>query len=56
MLNHAEILLSRYSLSSWDALLVAACLEGGITRLYPEDFDKAVEAEGIEIVNPFVTP
>ena len=53
MLDRAELLLSRYSLSSWDALLIAACLEGSITRLYSKDFDASVQAEGIEIVNPF---
>ncbi|HEX8069105.1 MAG TPA: PIN domain-containing protein [Pyrinomonadaceae bacterium] len=52
----AETLMQRYSLSSWDALLVAACLEAGVARLYTEDFDKSVEAEGIEIVNPFSKP
>lgn len=49
----ARVLLDRYSLSSWDALLVAACLDGGVTRLYSEDFDNSVRATGLEIVNPF---
>ena len=52
----AEILMQRYSLSSWDALLVAACLEAGVTRLYTEDFDDSVKKEGLEVVNPFATP
>jgi predicted nucleic acid-binding protein len=52
----AESLMQRYSLSSWDALIVAACLEGGVTRLYTEDFSDSVRAEGLEVVNPFVTP
>jgi predicted nucleic acid-binding protein len=56
VLERAEYLLDRYSLSSWDALLIAACLEGHITRLYSEDFDTSVQAEGIEIVNPFAVP
>lgn len=49
----AEDLMRRYSLSSWDALIVAACLEGGVLRLYSEDFDASAQAEGLEIVNPF---
>lgn len=53
VMDRAATLLTKYSLSSWDALLIAACLEGGITRLYSEDFDNAVQAEGIEIINPF---
>lgn len=52
----AEELMRRYSLSSWDALLVAACLEAGVTRLYTEDFDDSVRAEGLEVINPFVSP
>ena len=54
VLQRAEDLMQRYSLSSWDALIIAACLEGGITRLYSEDFDISVQAEGIEVVNTFV--
>jgi predicted nucleic acid-binding protein len=53
VLSRAESLMRRYSLSSWDALLVAACLEGGIERLYSEDFDDSVRAEGLEVINPF---
>ena len=56
VMDRAERLLAKYSLSFWDALLSAACLEAGVLRLYTEDFDKAVEAEGIEIINPFATP
>jgi predicted nucleic acid-binding protein len=54
--ERAEDLMRRYSLSSWDALLVAACLEVGVTRLYTEDFDNSVRAEGLEVVNPFAAP
>ncbi|MDQ3745198.1 MAG: PIN domain-containing protein [Acidobacteriota bacterium] len=56
VLGRAEDLLPRYSLSFWDALLVAACLEAGVTRLYMEDFDDSVRAEGLEVLNPFATP
>lgn len=52
-LRRAEELMRRYSLSSWDALIVAACLEGGITHLYSEDFDASARAEGLEVINPF---
>jgi predicted nucleic acid-binding protein len=51
--DRAERLLHKYSLSFWDALLVAACLEGGVSRLYSEDFDNSVRAEGLEVINPF---
>jgi len=56
VMDRAEQLLGKYHLSFWDALLVAACLEGGVTRLYSEDFDASARAEGLEIVNPFATP
>jgi predicted nucleic acid-binding protein len=56
LLSLAEDLTQRYSLSTWDALIIAACLEGGVTRFYSEDFDKSAEAEGLEIINPFKSP
>jgi predicted nucleic acid-binding protein len=56
VLMRAEELMRRRSLSSWDALLVAACLEAGVTRLYTEDFDDSLRAEGLEVVNPFAAP
>ena len=48
--------MRRRSLSSWDALLVASCLEAGVTRLYTEDFDDSLKAEGLEVINPFAAP
>lgn len=45
--DRAERLLQKYSLSFWDVLLVAACLEADVTRLYTEDFDDSLRAEGL---------
>ena len=56
VLDRALRLLAKYQLSFWDATLIAACLEAGVTRLYSEDFDASAQAEGLEIVNPFVEP
>lgn len=56
VIERTEDLMRHYSLSFWDALLVAACLEAGVTRLYTEDFDDSVRVEGLEVVNPFATP
>jgi predicted nucleic acid-binding protein len=53
VLDHAERLMSSYSLSFWDALIIAACLEAGVIRLYSEDFDAYPRVDGLEIVNPF---
>jgi predicted nucleic acid-binding protein len=50
----AEQFTSVHNLSFWDAMIVAACVEGGITRLYTEDFDDSVsKTTGVEVVNPF---
>jgi len=53
VLDQAERLLSSYSLSFWDGMIIAACLEGGVTRLYSEDLDAYPRVDGLEIVNPF---
>ena len=39
--------------SYWDALLVAASMEAGVTRLYSEDLPGRQPPPGLEIVNPF---
>lgn len=50
----AEGLTATRNLSFWDAMIVAACVEGGVTRLYTEDFDDSLtKATGVEISNPF---
>jgi predicted nucleic acid-binding protein len=55
-IDRAEKLLTRYSLSYWDAMIVGACLEGGISRLYTEDYAAYPKIDGLEIINPFGTP
>jgi predicted nucleic acid-binding protein len=52
-LSESERLFNRYSLSFWDSVLIAACLVGGIERLYTEDFDAYKRIDNLEIVNPF---
>jgi predicted nucleic acid-binding protein len=51
----AENLLARFSLSFWDAILVAACIEARAKRLYTEDFSGYPNIDGVEIINPFQT-
>ena len=46
-------LRTAHQLSYWDALLLAACLDAGVTRLYTEDLQSRPVIEGVEIVNPF---
>ncbi len=53
VLHTALDLNSRYSLSHWDSLLVAACIEAGVTTLYREDMADGADYDGVRIVNPF---
>jgi predicted nucleic acid-binding protein len=53
VLDRAAQLLVSHSLSHWDAVLIAACLDAGIDRLYTEDFSAYPRIETLEIVNPF---
>ena len=46
-------LMSRYSLSHWDSLLLAACLEAGIDTLYTEDLAAGMTYDSVSIINPF---
>jgi predicted nucleic acid-binding protein len=42
-----------HQLSYWDALLIAGCIDAGVTRLYTEDLQGKPVIEGVEIINPF---
>jgi len=52
-LDRALDLASRYSLSHWDSMLLAACLEAGVTTLYTEDMGAPRTIDSIELINPF---
>ena len=56
ILDRAENLMDRRSISFWDALILAACLESGVTCLYSEDLDSHDGLDGLEIFNPFRSP
>ncbi len=43
----------RHSLSHWDSLLLAACIEAGITTLYSEDLSDGTTYDSVTVVNPF---
>ena len=53
VLHTALDLNTRYSLSHWDSLLVAASIEAGVTTLYSEDMADGADYDGVRIVNPF---
>ena len=46
-------LKSRFSLSHWDSILLAACQKASVDVLYTEDLDAGTDYDGIKIVNPF---
>ena len=46
-------LLNEYSVSWWDALIVAAAAESGAEVLYSEDLQHDQIIGGVKIVNPF---
>ena len=49
----AEELHRQYSLSFWDGMIVAACLQHGIGTLVSEDINPAASIDGLMILNPF---
>lgn len=54
VLDRALDLTDRFSLSHWDSMLLAACLEAGATRLYTEDMGAPIQYDSLQLVNPFV--
>lgn len=52
-LDRMDTLHPQYSLSFWDRLPIATCLEAGVRRLFSEDFSGYVRVESLEVVNPF---
>jgi predicted nucleic acid-binding protein len=47
-------LTSRYSLSHWDSMLLAACIGAGVRTLYSEDLGNRTRYESVTVINPFV--
>jgi predicted nucleic acid-binding protein len=52
-LDREHALRDSYSLSFWDALLIATCLEAGLEQLFSEDFSSYGFVDSLRIVNPF---
>jgi len=55
VLDRAGNLMSSYSISFWDALILATCLHARVERFYTEDFGGCPRVDGLEIVNPFLS-
>ncbi len=45
-------LRTRFSLSHWDSMLLAACKDAGVTTLYSEDLNPGIDYDGLTVVNP----
>lgn len=43
----------RYCLSHWDSMLLAACVEAGVTTLYSEDLSHNAYYDSVLVKNPF---
>lgn len=52
IIDRAEELMSRFSLSHWDSMIIAACLEVNVQTLYTEDLGYS-SIDSLGIVNPF---
>jgi predicted nucleic acid-binding protein len=52
VLERAKDLHLRHSVSFWDAMILAACLDGGVDLLYSEDMP-GLSVGGVAVVNPF---
>ena len=46
-------LYARNSLSHWDSMLIAACVEAGVTTLYSEDMSHGATYDTVTVLNPF---
>ena len=46
-------LREEYSLSHWDSLILAACLDSNIREIYSEDFSSGASYRGVRVINPF---
>ena len=55
-LERARILHAQEGWSFWDAMIVASCLECGVTCLYSEDLPGRAVRGSLEVVNPFLQP
>ena len=49
----AQEICETHSLSTWDTLLIGACVSANVTLLYSEDLQNGAMIRGVKIVNPF---
>lgn len=54
LIRSAWKLRSRFTVSHWDATIIAAARELGCHTLYSEDFNHGQDYDGVRVVNPFL--
>ena len=52
-LERAGAIRATSGVSYWDSLILAACVDAGVTRFYTEDRRGRSVIEGVELVDPF---
>ena len=56
ILKRGWMLQDRYSLSWWDALIVAAAQSSGCSALLTEDLQNGQRFGGVRVIDPFASP
>jgi predicted nucleic acid-binding protein len=54
VLDRALDLVTRYSLSHWDSMILGACQVAAITALFTEDIGAPRIIDGFQLINPFI--
>lgn len=53
VLSRSIDLSRRFSLSHWDSMLLAACIEAGVDTLYTEDMNPGTTYDSVTLIDPF---
>jgi predicted nucleic acid-binding protein len=55
ILGRAQNLHLLHSISFWDSLILASCVEADVETLYSEDVPGHASLPGLRVINPFAT-
>lgn len=53
VVEHAWRIMTTHQMSYWDSMLLAACIDAGVTQMYTEDMQGQTTIEGVQLINPF---
>ena len=54
VMREAFALCERFSLSYWDAAILAAAMVAGCDAVYSEDMSSEQDYDGLRVINPFI--